>query len=243
MDPGQLASEFEKLRPELTAYLRRLVVLAEVAEDLAQTAAVRALEAADRAPKRPEEVRPWIYRIATHLGIDEMRRRGRRRETYLVEAKAAAERNPAFVRRAVSFKGTPETAAIAREHLAICFGCTLGQLAPEEAAALLLREIQGFSTAEVADLLGARFAQVKNWIQQARAAMSAKYARTCALIHKQGPCWQCVELDAALGDGRGDPLRGTPGDLEARFEIVRGFRSSGASRWERLLLEVFDELG
>jgi RNA polymerase sigma-70 factor (ECF subfamily) len=243
MDPERLASEFEALRPELTGYLRRLVARADVADDLAQTAALRALEAADRAPERPEEIRPWIYRIATNLGIDEMRRRGRRRDAYLIDAKAAAERNPAFVRLATSCKGSPETAAVGREHLAVCFGCTLGQLAPEEAAALLLKEIHGFTTEEVADLLGARFAQVKNWIQQARAAMTAKYARTCALIRKQGPCWQCVELDAAMGDGRGDPLRGTPGDLEARFEIVRSLRSSGASRWERLLLDVFDELG
>lgn len=243
MDAGGLAARFETLRPELTGYLRRLVVRADVAEDLAQTAALRALEAVDRAPEPPEELRRWIYRIATHLGIDELRRRGRRRETYLVDAKAVAERDPAFVRRAVACKGSPETAAVAREHLAVCFGCTLGQLAPEEAAALLLKEIHGFTTEEVADLLEARFAQVKNWLQQARAAMTAKYGQTCALIRKQGVCWQCVELDAALGDGRGDPLRGTPGDLEARFEIVRGFRSSGASRWERLLLEVFDEMG
>jgi len=243
MDRDRLAESFEKLRPELTAYLRRLVVRADVAEDLAQSAAVRALEAADRAPGREEELRPWFYRIATNLGIDELRRQGRRRETYLVEVKAAAERNPAFVRKAVSCKGSPETAAVAREHLAVCFGCTLGQLAPEEAAALLLKEVCGFTVEEVAGLLDARFAQAKNWLQQARAAMTARYARTCSLIGKQGVCYQCVELDAALGDGSGDPLRGTAGDLDARLEIVRSLRASPAGRWERLLLEVLDGLG
>lgn len=242
MDRERLARVYDGLRPELVAYLRRLVVRADTAEDLAQEAALRAIEAAERAPAVEAELRPWLYRIATNLGIDELRKRGRRRETTLAEAKEAAERDPAFVQRALAFRGSPETAGIAREHLAVCFGCTIGQFAPEEAAALLLREVCGFSVEEVAGILEARFAQAKNWIQQARAAMTAKYARSCALIAKQGVCHQCVELDAAMGDGRGDPLRGTGGDLEARLDVLRSLRSSSASRWERLLLEVFDRL-
>ena len=243
MDKDRLALAHERLRPELTAYLRRLVTRADVAEDLAQATALRAIEAVGRAPEAENELRPWLFRIATNLGIDEMRRHGRRRETFLVEAKAVAERNPGFVRRATSCKSSPETAGIAREHLAICFGCTLGQLSPEEAASLLLKEVYGFSTEEAAAILEARFAQVKNWLQQARSTMTEKYARSCALINKQGVCYQCVELDAALGDGRGDPLRGTAGDVDARLDIVRSLRAAPAGRWERLLVEVFDELG
>lgn len=243
MNRERLAHSFERLRPELTAYLRRLVARADAAEDLAQNSALRAIEAIDRAPAREEELRPWFYRIATNLALDELRRRGRRRETWLVEAKTAAEANPDFVRRAFARRGSPETAGIAREHLAVCFGCTLGQLAPEEAAALLLKEVAGFTTEEIAELLEARFAQVKNWLQQARAAIAAKYARTCALVNKQGVCHQCVELDAALGSGRGDPLQGTAGDLDARLDVVRSLRAAPAGRWERLLVEIFDALG
>lgn len=243
MDKDRLALAYERLRPELTAFLRRLVTRADAAEDLAQGTALRALEAIDHAPPKDEELRPWLYRIATNLGLDELRRVGRRRETWLVEAKAAAERNPVFIRRVMSFKGSPETAGIAREHLAVCFGCTIGQLSPEEAAALLLKEVAGFTTQEVAEVLEARFAQVKNWLQQARAAMTAKYSRTCALINKQGVCHQCVELDAAVGSGQGDPLQGTAGDLDSRLDIVRSFRAAPPGRWERLLLEIFDGLG
>lgn len=243
MDKDRLARAYERIRPELTAFLRRLVARADTAEDLAQGTALRALEAIDRAPAKDEELRPWLYRIAARLGLDELRRVGRRRETWLVEAKAAAERNPAFIRRVTSFKGSPETAGIAREHLAVCFGCTTGQLPPEEAAALLLKEVAGFTTQEVAEVLEARFAQVKNWLQQARAAMTAKYARTCALVNKQGVCHQCVELDAALGAGQGNPLQGTTADLDSRLAVLRSFRTAPPGRWERLLLEIFDELG
>ncbi|MBI4486164.1 MAG: hypothetical protein HY655_09155 [Acidobacteria bacterium] len=52
--------------------------------------------------------------------------------------------------------------AIAPEHLAVCFACTLRNLPPLEAAALLLREVHGFSTAETAKVLDATPVQVKN---------------------------------------------------------------------------------
>ena len=43
---------------------------------------------------------------------------------------------------------TYEMAAIAREHLAVCLVCTLRNLLPQQAAALLLREVHGLPIAE-----------------------------------------------------------------------------------------------
>ncbi len=89
-------------------------------------------------------------------------------------------------------------AAVAREHLAACFACVLGQFPPEHGAALLFRELYGFNTHEVANILGARFTQVKNWLQQTRKALADRYTTTCALINKQGVCYQCVEAENQL---------------------------------------------
>ena len=78
--------------------------------------------------------------------------------------------------------GNPDMAAIAREHLAVCFACTLRNLQAPQAAAFLLRAVHAFSTTETADALDATPIQVKNWIQQARRTMEDRYEHTCALV-------------------------------------------------------------
>lgn len=140
-------------------------------------------------------------------------------------------------------RGSPELAAIAREHLVVCFSCVLGQLPAEQAAALLLREVYGFGNGEAAGILDAREAQVKNWLQAARRHMTARYEATCALVGKKGACWQCVELDRYAGGGHGDPLAGTAGALQDRLELLRKDGAAPAGRWTRLMSDLLGEIG
>jgi Sigma-70, region 4 len=160
----------------------------------------------------------------------------------MLDLKEAAVTSPSFVGAAEPWRGSPEMAAIAREHLAACFSCTLGQLPPDQAAALLLKEVYGFTTDEVAEILDARFAQVKNWLQAARATMKQRYEQTCALITKQGVCHQCVELDGSFRANRGSPLAGTGGQLDDRLRILQEMRDQPPGRWTRMLSELLDEI-
>ena len=238
-----IAEEYERLRPELTAYLTRLVLRPQVAEDLAQTAAVRALEAADRAPFTRGELRPWLFRIATNLGIDERRRHGSWKESQFFDVRPEGTSRPEFVQFSEGLRGSSEMAAIAKEHLIVCFSCTMGQLPPEQAAALLLKEVYGFTVQETAGILGARPAQVKNWLQSARAAMEARYATTCALVRKEGVCYQCVELDEHFGARRGNPLAATDGTVDSRLAVLRELGARRLGSWHREVMRIFDELG
>lgn len=139
-------------------------------------------------------------------------------------------------------RGSPEQQAIAREHLVVCFSCTLRNLAPYEAAALLLREVYAFSTRETASHLDATEVQVKNWLQQARRTLEARYARTCALVTKEGVCHQCVELDRFFNASARDPLDGTARDVEARLAIVRREREAALGPWHRQMLRILDDV-
>ena len=130
----------------------------------------------------------------------------------------------------------------AREHLAVCFACTLRNLPPQQAAALLLREVYAFSTAETAELLEATVVQVKNWIQQARRIMEERYAHSCALVTKQGVCHQCVELDGFFNGRSRDPLDGTARNLKARLAILRETRKAALGPWHRRMLRLVDEV-
>lgn len=242
MELDRLTSIFGVIRPELTAYVQRLVVRPSLSEEIVQETFIHAYQAIDKAPESDEQLRAWLFRIATNLGIDELRRHGNWRETALLDLRQAAESNPEFVRQSMELAGTPETKAIAREHLAVCFSCTLRNLDERRAASLLLKEVHGFAIDEIAEWLSATPGQVKNWLQEARAAMDHRYAATCALIAKQGVCHQCVELDGFFHAGKGDPLQGSAKDIAARIDIVREQAAQPLGRWHQLMFGLLEDL-
>lgn len=242
MDTHNLAGEFEAVRGELTGYLSRLVVRPQVAEDLVQTTFLRSLETFGNAPHGIANTRAWFFRVATNLAFDELRRHSTWRENMMPDLRELAEDDPGFMARSSAMTGTPETKAIAKEHLVACFACVLRNLPEKKAAAFLLKEVHGFTLDEVAELLNASTSQAKNWLQEARAYMDTRYSKTCALLTKQGVCHQCVELDEFFGAGRGNPLGNTKGDVEARTQILKDMRDKQYGGWHKLLFDLLDDL-
>lgn len=235
-------SSFEAVRPELTAYLCRLVLRSAVAEELAQTTFLRALEAADSLPSEPRGLRAWLFRVATNLAFDELRRHAGWKERLVFDLRELAESRPGFAAMSAAAIGTPETKAIAREHLAACFACALKNLPERKAAALLLKEVNGFTVDEAADILAASAAQVKNWLQEGRAAMNARYQDSCALVNKGGVCHQCVELDGFMRAGQGNPLQGAGDAIEGRLRVLKEMAARPWQPWHRHLFELLDDL-
>lgn len=240
---GRLPEVFEQCRRELSGYLARLVVRPQLAEELVQATYLRCHEAKDRLPVEDEGVRAWIFKVATNLAIDELRRHHHWRETVLLDIREAVEADPRRSAQSLELVSTPEMRAIAREHLVTCFGCTLRNLPEHRAAALLLKEVHDFTVAEVAGILEAGEGQVKNWLQEARREMQRRYGATCALIAKDGVCHQCVELDGFFRAGQGRPLPEDPDQgLDERLRVVREWRDKVPGRWQRMILDVIDEL-
>jgi RNA polymerase sigma-70 factor (ECF subfamily) len=140
--------------PGLLAYLRRLCRDTETAEDLMQTTFQRAIAA--RAVPPAEQIRPWLYRIASNLVIDRARR--------------------AKLLRFVPFVGT-EAATPRSDDATEAVRAALRAIAPELAVTLVLRLHEGFSRAEVAALTGVSERTVKWRLERGRAAFAAAYRR------------------------------------------------------------------
>ena len=76
---------------EINTYLARMVRDPELAADLTQDTFVRAFRALDTLDD-PDRARPWLYRIANNVALDELRRR---RIARFVPARArASSRRP-----------------------------------------------------------------------------------------------------------------------------------------------------
>jgi len=236
-----LSRQYLSVRKELTSYLCRMVIRPQVAEELAQTAFLRGIEGGEDLPESDEGVRAWLFRVATNLALDELRRHSTWRETMMLDLRDAAEADRQLVDQSLAMAGTPETKAIAREHLVACLACTLRNLPERKAAALLLKEVHGFSVEEAAGMLDATPTQVKNWLQEARSYMSERYGQTCALISKQGVCHQCVELDGFFAAHQGSPLAQESG-IDARIRIASELRDRAWGGWHRRIFALIDDL-
>src|SRR3954451_8495055 len=175
-DETTFAALFERHQRELRAHCYRMVGSFEDSEDLVQETFARAWRA--RARFRREgwwSFRAWLYRIATNACLDHAARR--RPRVLPVDVVPAADPEGVVPPIAADVPWLqpypdrlvdPHEAAVARETLEIAFVAALQHLAPRQRAALILRDVAGFSARESARLLGTSVPAVNSALQRAR---------------------------------------------------------------------------
>lgn len=137
---------------------RRLLGCAEDAEDAAQEAFIRLYRALDRLdPARP--VLPYLYRLTVNVCRDLGRRRRLRAAVSLADV--PADREP------VDGAADPAAAARLAEERRIA-SAALAALPEKQRAALVLRDVQGLTTRQVAEVLGTSEVTVRTQISRAR---------------------------------------------------------------------------
>ncbi|MBI4701814.1 MAG: RNA polymerase sigma factor [Deltaproteobacteria bacterium] len=130
------------------------------AEDALQDAYLRAFQAlSGQEFDGRASVSSWLYRIATNACLDALRRR---------RPRPAAERGEATIAREPSFDGllAAEARAALRE-----IDRWLGELPPEQRAALVLKTMEEMTSAEIGELLGCSEGAVEQLLVRARAAL------------------------------------------------------------------------
>jgi RNA polymerase sigma-70 factor (TIGR02960 family) len=174
----------EPFRRELQLHCYRILGSLQDAEDLVQEtllAAWRGLEAF----QGRSSVRSWLYRIATNRCLNALRARSRRpREVQAMPEPPEPTRRTepiwlqpypdALLEGLPDSAPGPEARYEARESIELAFIVALQRLPPRQRAALVLREVLGFRTAEVAEILDMGEGSVKGALQRARAALEAR---------------------------------------------------------------------
>ncbi len=217
-------------RRPLFAYIYRMVTLRQDAEDLLQDVLVRVLESLPQF-RGESRFKSWVFGIATHVCLDHLRRKKRWRPEAQLLGEQRAHSDEEQLERVQATLSQPGFAFEIREHIAFCFSCVARTLQPEEQAALLLREVLGFTAREAANILGVSEPVFRHRLSAARRTMTTHFEGLCQLINKQGACWQCRGLrEIAPESNRGPDLvqiEVKPGValtseslLDARLEIV-----------------------
>ncbi len=139
---------YEPLRSELYRYARYLTRSPWDAEDLVQDTLARAFVTLAQMGTAPPNPRAWLFRVASNLWIDEVRRR---REVPAGSAPAAEQ-------------GAESSARAARE----AAGTLLVKLSPQERAAVVLKDVFELTLEEVAEALGTTVGGIKTALHRGR---------------------------------------------------------------------------
>jgi RNA polymerase sigma-70 factor (ECF subfamily) len=169
--PVALADIFQTHRRLLWGLSYRLTGCAADADDIVQETFVRALK--HPVPSTDESWRPWLVRVATNLGLDVLRRRRRRAYvgTWLPSPiETEDEALPAEALMAEEFRN-PEARYTMIESVSFAFLLALEALGPKQRAALLLRDVCGYSARHTADVLGLSEENVRIIHHRARRVM------------------------------------------------------------------------
>lgn len=149
----------------LTQAVCRILHDEEEARDVVQMAFLRLWE--NRAKYDPRwSPNTWMYRIATNLAIDHLRARKSRekhQEPYRLHLSQVASRQPE--------KGL---AVLQQREVAGIFERLAAELTEKQRVAFLLREVEGLSSAEVAEVLSCQESTVRNHVFNARKVLQAR---------------------------------------------------------------------
>ncbi|HEY3629523.1 MAG TPA: sigma-70 family RNA polymerase sigma factor [Jatrophihabitantaceae bacterium] len=204
------SAAFEQLvapyRGEVHAYCYRMLGSLHDADDAVQESLVRAWRGIARLDDRGF-VRAWLYKIATNRCLTALERRARR--------ELPVELEPGRPATEVSWlepypDRSPEAGYLARESVELAFVAALQHLSALQRAALILREVLGFSAAEAAEQLDTSVAAVNSAVQRARKAIDTAAPTqqtalrdlgdeaTGRLVRRWTDAWQAGDVDSIV---------------------------------------------
>jgi len=173
LDEARFAELSERHRHELQVHSYRMLGNFEQAEDAVQEALLRAWKGRASFDGGPA-ARAWLYRIVTTTCFDILRAARRRPEQ--IESIADVPWIQPYPDVLLDAAEDPEGAAIRRETVELAYLAVIQLLPARQRAVLLLRDVQGYSTAETAQMLGMSVPAVTSALQRARTTLEEKTA-------------------------------------------------------------------
>jgi RNA polymerase sigma-70 factor (ECF subfamily) len=190
-DESAFAELTERHRRELRVHCYRMLGSLEDSEDVVQETFLRAWRSRESfSPQAQSSFRAWLYRIATNACLDVLKKTPRRLlASQLGQPGAKPGAPPEPPRPDIPWlepypdhllapaAEQPEEVIATRETIEIAFLAAIQLLAPRERAALILRDVLGWSAKDAAAILDTSTAAVNSGLQRARAILKQQLPR------------------------------------------------------------------
>lgn len=240
-----ISKVYKDFLPELKSYLYRLTCDKEIANDLAQDTFIKVIEKQNQF-KGQSSLKTWIFSIATNLALDWLRKRKRWPETAQDDSKALAQSGPTYRTTFLDISENSPTGVFDfKEHISFCFTCISKTLVIEQQVTLILKDIYDFKVSEISIILSSPAGTVKHWLFSARQTMAEIFDRRCALVNKEGVCYQCSELNGLFNPKQKKlenvfPIADKKDLYRLRAKLVKAISplSSNGSELEDTLMQV-----
>lgn len=181
---GAVERDLETHRPALAGHCYRMLGSVAEADDAVQETMLRAWKGIDRFQAH-SSLSTWLHRIATNVCLDSLKHSSRRElptldgpsgspEDELVARPGTHWLEPVPDAWCLSPTAEAERLIEQRQHLTLAFVAALQHLPASQRASLILKDVVGFSTAEIAETLELTPAAVNSALQRARRTMSER---------------------------------------------------------------------
>jgi RNA polymerase sigma-70 factor (TIGR02960 family) len=162
----------ERHRRELHVHCYRMLASFDEAEDAVQETFLRAWRGRDRFDGSTL-FRAWLYRIATNICLDMLRRRSRRLTAMhsFAEVPWLQPYPDRLLDELAPSDDQPDAVVVERETIELAFLAAMQVLPPRQRAALIVRDVLGWPASETASLLETSVAAANSALQRARATM------------------------------------------------------------------------
>jgi len=186
---------FAEFQNKLKSYLYRLLTDRNDVDDLTHDTFIKAFTKISTF-NQESSLKTWVFRIATNLAYDHLRKLKR----WQVDAQDRAAdlaigseeiRRVFWIVHETSNTGAYEM----KEHIDYCFTCISKTLRIENQVALILKDIYDFQVKEICLIIGKTEGVVKHLLNDARSTMTDIFEHRCALINKDGVCHQCSHIN------------------------------------------------
>jgi RNA polymerase sigma-70 factor, ECF subfamily len=220
----------ERYRRELHVHCYRMLGSVHDAEDALQETLLRAWRHLDSFEGR-SSFRAWLYRIATNVCLAAL---GKGPEPRTGEPAVLTPYPDAWLDELPSEAAEPGARYDLRESVQLALLAAVQTLPPGQRAALLLRDVLGFSAKEVAELLEVSPTSVHSAVRRARATVARSApVRTPppddvqrSLVQRYIDAWESVDIPGLVALMREDAVMTMPPDpavFLGRQEIVDFF--------------------
>jgi RNA polymerase sigma-70 factor (ECF subfamily) len=166
----QFADLTERHRHELHVHCYRMLGNFQEAEDHVQETFLRAWRSISSF--KGELFRAWLYKIATNTCLDTLKRTKRRAGGTFAEVPWLQPFPDHLLDQIAPAEEEPDAVVVARETIELTYIALIQSLPARQRAALVLRDVLGWSAAETADALQTTVAAANSALQRARAAIA-----------------------------------------------------------------------